>query len=145
MGYIVGVSKYENMIFKTVGELEEYLEEDYCEENEIALFNMNFQKWTDELLRKECKNINKRNSEKVILNRNMIERFVEHCNKIIDNGYIEYYVESYFNANSIDDLEKLNEEIEIEVCDTRDEFEALLKAKFESHTFVYWRFLNVCY
>ena len=61
------------------------------------------------------------------------------------NGYIEYYVESYFNANSIDDLEKLNEEIEIEVCDTRDEFEALLKAKFESHTFVYWRFLNVCY
>lgn len=88
MGYIVGVSKYENMGFKTVDELEEYLEEDDYEENEVGLFNMNFQKWTDEWLRKECRARDKINSEKVILNRDMIERFVEHCDKIINNGYI---------------------------------------------------------
>lgn len=143
MGYIVGVSRYENMVFKTVYELEDYLEEDDCEESEIGLFNINFQKWTDEWLRKECKDINKINSEKVILDKNMIERFVEHCDKIINNGYIEYYTESYFNANSIDNLQKLNEEIEIEVCDTRDEFETLLKADFENHTAVYWKILSV--
>jgi hypothetical protein len=131
------------MIFKTVDELEDYLEEDDCEESEIGLFNINFQKWIDEWLRKECKDINKINSEKVILDKNMIERFVEHCDKIINNGYIEYYTESYFNANSIDNLQKLNEEIEIEVCDTRDRFETLLKAEFESHTFVYWKIFSV--
>lgn len=143
MEYIVGVSKYENMIFKTVDELEDYLEEDDCEESEIGLFNINFQKWTDEWLRKECRDRDKINSEKVILNRDMIERFVEHCNKILNNGYIEYYTESYFNANSIDDLQKLNEEIEIEVCDTREKFETLLKAEFESHTFIYWKILSI--
>ncbi|EHJ01988.1 hypothetical protein CDLVIII_5514 [Clostridium sp. DL-VIII] len=143
MGYIVGVSKYENMIFKTVDELEDYLEEDDCEESEIGLFNINFQKWTDEWLRKECRDGDKINSEKVILNRDMIERFVEHCNKILNNGYIEYYTESYFNANSIDDLQKLNEEIELEVCDTREKFETLLKAEFESHTFIYWKILSI--
>ncbi|MBC2457546.1 hypothetical protein [Clostridium beijerinckii] len=143
MGYIVGVSKYENIIFKTVDELEDYLEEEDCEEKEIGLFNMNFQKWTDEWLRKECRDRDKINSEKVILNRDMIERYVEHCNKILNNGYIEYYTESYFNANSIDDLQKLNEEIEIEVCDTREKFETLLKAEFESHTFIYWKILSI--
>lgn len=137
MSMVSGVSKYKEEKLSTIEELEDYLDERYNEEDEVCLFSNNSQLWVSRWFRNKYKDLESGNGDYKILSKEIIEEFVEHCNEILNNGYNEFYDRACFESNE-DDEEQLLDEVQIEICETRDRFEELLKQDFENNTLIYW-------
>lgn len=139
--HVYGLSKYKDIKIETIEELEEYLDDDYDEENEIVLFNGNVQLWVSRWFDNKVKRLNNININYKILTKDIVSEFIDHCNFILKNGFNEFYDEGEFESHE-DDVEMHFEEVSIEICETRDKFEQLLKQDFEHNTFVYWELMS---
>lgn len=137
--YVYGLSKFKDIKINTNDELEEYLDgdDDYVKENEIVLFNGNLQFWVSKWFSNKVKSLNDITIKYRIITKEIVNEFVDHCDFILKNGFNEFYDDGEFESHE-EDVEMHFEEVSMEICDTRDRFEQLLKQDFEHNTFIYW-------
>ena len=139
IGFVSGVAKYKGVKLSRIEEVEEYFDERYNKDEEVILFSGNSRLWVNIWFKKRYNNLNSGNGTYKILTKNIIKEFVDHCNYLLKNGFNDFYEDIDFEGYNGDDLDK----IEIEICDTRDEFESLLNQDFDNNTLIYFENIAV--
>lgn len=138
MRTVRGISKYEEIKITTIVELEEYFDNEECtEDNEIVLFSGNMGFWVGKWFNNKFKDSDKGNGDYKVISKEVVQEFIDHCNFILRIGFNEFY-DSYEFIFDDDDDEEYIDQVNMEICDVRDEFEKLLNQDFDNNTFVFW-------